>query len=103
MLRSWRTALLISVLACVVAACAPSVNPLAGEAVPGDSPAGFLLGLWHGFTVLFTFVVSLFSDSVGVYEVHNTGWPYNLGYLIGVMAFFSGSGGAAGSKGRERG
>jgi hypothetical protein len=51
---------------------------------------------------MFTFVVSLFTDSVGVYEVHNTGWPYNLGYLIGVMAFFSGGGGAAGSQGRSR-
>lgn len=84
--------------ACVVAACAPSGNPLAGESLVDGSPAGFLLGLWHGFIVMFTFVVSLFTDSVGVYEVHNTGWPYNLGYLFGVMAFFSGSGGVAGSK-----
>ena len=101
MTSSWRLPLFLTVVACVVTACAPTGNPLIGGALPDASPAGFLLGLWHGFTIMFTFIVSLFTDSVGVYEVHNTGWPYNLGYLFGVMAFFSGSG-AAGSSRRSR-
>ena len=42
-----------------------------------------------------SFVVSLFSVSVGVYEVHNTGWSYNLGYLIGLMMALGGSGAGA--------
>ncbi len=46
-------------------------------------------------------MVSLFSDSVGVYEVHNTGWPYNLGYLFGVMMFFGGGGGAGSPRSRR--
>lgn len=66
----------------------------------GADPAGFFTGIWHGFTLLFTFVISLFSDSVGIYEVHNTGNMYNLGYLLGVLAFFGGSSGGACKKGR---
>ena len=101
MTTSWRPALFLTVVACAVTACEPAASPLSGEVLADSSPAGFLMGVWHGFTIMFTFIVSLFTDSVGVYEVHNTGWPYNLGYLFGVMVFFSGSGGAAGSARRS--
>lgn len=57
-------------------------------------PAGFWMGLWHGFITLVTFIISLFNDNVTIYEVNNTGWPYNLGFIIGVMIFWGG-----GSKG----
>jgi hypothetical protein len=67
---------------------------------PGTSGqvAGFLMGLWHGFALLFMFIASLFVDTVGIYEVHNTGWSYNLGFLMGVMIFFSGGGKASGRR-----
>ena len=72
--------------------CAPTaVTPAATPGTDGDV-AGFWKGLWHGFIVLFTFVVSLFTDSVGIYESHNNGNLYNLGFLLGVMIFFGGSG-----------
>jgi hypothetical protein len=61
----------------------------------GGDPAGFWLGLWHGFIVLFTFIVSLFKDGVGIYESNNSGSLYNLGFLLGIMIFFGGSGGGA--------
>ena len=54
-----------------------------------EGPAGFWAGLWHGFIVLFTFIISLFSDSVQIYEVNNTGGWYDLGFLLGACAFFS--------------
>ena len=65
---------------------------------PNGPSAGFLLGVWHGAIVFFTFVVSLFKDSVGIYETHNTGWPYNLGFVIGLMSAFGGAGANARSK-----
>lgn len=99
MFRSSRSPLPLLLVALLIAACAPGANPLAGDAVADASPAGFLLGLWHGFIIVITFVVSLFSDSVGVYEVHNTGWTYDLGYLFGLMMAL-GSGGAASAKKR---
>lgn len=70
--------------------CTPGPNQL--TATPGveSDVAGFWLGLWHGFIALFTFIVSLFNDNVSMYEVNNSGKLYNLGYLLGVMIFFSG-------------
>lgn len=92
-------ALAIAILAvALLTGCAPAANPTAGT---GSDPAGFWLGMWHGFTVLFTFIVSLFNHNVGIYEVDNSGGWYNFGYLLGVMMFWGGGGGgAAGSRKR---
>jgi len=40
----------------------------------------------------FTFIISLFTDSVSVYEVHNNGGWYDFGFLLGAGVFFGGSG-----------
>jgi len=101
MTRTWRLPVLLLLTAGLITACAPSANPLRGGAGLDGLPAGFLPGIWHGFILVFTFIASLFTDTVGVYEVHNTGWPYNLGYVLGVMMFFGG-GGASARDGRSR-
>ena len=62
--------------------------------------AGFWLGLWHGIIVPITFIISLFSDTVGIYEVHNNGGWYDFGFVIGALVFLGGSG--AGAKGARR-
>lgn len=82
-------------------ACTAGPNAFAGTVNEAGKTAGFFKGLWHGFISLFTFIVSLFSDSVNVYEVHNKGALYDLGFIIGVSAFFGGSG-AGGSSRRYR-
>jgi hypothetical protein len=64
--------------------------------------AGFWKGLWHGFILLFTFVVSLFNDGVHVYEAHKSGHLYDPGFVLGAMVFFGGSGGQARKKRRDR-
>ncbi len=79
----------------LVASCAPTVGTPAGTTSTGGDVAGFWKGLWHGFIMLFTFIVSLFKDNVGIYESNNSGSLYNLGYLLGVMIFFGGSCGGA--------
>jgi hypothetical protein len=53
--------------------------------------AGFWLGLWHGSIAPVTFIISLFSDRVHVFEVHNNGKWYLLGFLLGVMSVWGGS------------
>lgn len=63
-----------------------------GPYVSGN-PAGFLAGVWHGFIAWITFVLSLFSQ-VQMYCADNTGWPYNLGFLIGMACWLGGSGGS---------
>jgi hypothetical protein len=67
-----------------LAACAAGPNELLGSASPEGAVAGFWLGLWHGFISFFAFIVSLFKETVGVYEVHNNGTWYNLGFILGV-------------------
>ncbi len=74
----------------LVAGCAPGPNPLVNQAKESGDPAGFFLGLWHGVIVWFTFVWSLFNPSVSIYEVHNNGWPYNLGFLLGAGGLVGG-------------
>jgi hypothetical protein len=71
-------------LMAILAACAPGENPMVHLGAAGATPvAGFWLGLWHGAIVWVTLLVSLFRGDVSVYEVRNTGWPYNLGFVIG--------------------
>lgn len=86
----------------ILVSCAAGPNQAAGTADGDGKVAGFWRGLWHGFIILFTFVISLFNDSVQVYEVHNRGNLYNLGFLLGIMAFFGGSGNRARRKSRRR-
>jgi hypothetical protein len=59
---------------------------------PGASPAGFLAGLWHGLIVQITFIISLFSVNVRIYETNNCGRWYDFGFLIGISSSLGGSG-----------
>jgi len=87
-------AVALVLVATLLAACAPGANPLAHTAANGP-PAGFFLGLWHGIIIWVTFFVSLFDPAVSVYEVHNSGWAYNLGFVIGAACLHGGGGAAA--------
>ncbi|MFC2134691.1 hypothetical protein ACFLTH_08755 [Bacteroidota bacterium] len=95
-----RSILLFIVMGILLASCTPGPNYL--ESVQSDltDHAGFWLGLWHGFTSLFTFIGSLFSDNISMYEVYNNGTWYNLGFLIGVSTFFGGGSTGACKKGK---
>ena len=93
-----RTALLLIGTSLLLAACAAGPNELARST---PDPAGFWLGLWHGLISPITFVISLFSTEVNIYEVHNNGSWYDLGFVLGVACAFGGSGGA-GTAGTRR-
>jgi hypothetical protein len=95
--------LTVFVLACImISGCAPGPNKLVDTPDKSGRVAGFWHGLWHGFTVLFTFIISLFTDKVRIYDVHNSGSWYNFGYVIGVLFFFGGGSGEAGRRARCR-
>ncbi len=87
-------------LALAVAGCA-GANPYVGT-VGGHGVAGFWAGLWHGLICPVAFVISLFNRGVNLYEVHNTGWPYNLGFVLGASASLGGAGRGSHGGGRER-
>jgi len=87
----------------ILAGCAPGNNELTDSADREGEVAGFWLGVWQGIIAPVTFIISLFSDKVDMYEVHNNGGWYNFGFLLGVMIIFGGGGGGAGSRILRRG
>lgn len=91
----------ICILVITLVGCAPGANKLVDIADPEGEIAGFWLGLWQGIIAPVTFIISLFSDKVDMYEVHNNGGWYNFGFLLGVIIIFGGSGGGA-ARGRRR-
>jgi len=93
--------LILVVLLMALTGCAPGPNKLAGSPDQEGEVAGFWRGLWQGIIAPITFIISLFSDKVEIYEVHNNGGWYNFGFLLGVMIIFGGSGGGA-ARGRRR-
>ena len=101
MLRYGRVLLLAAIALYALAACAPQPNELQDTVDLDGAVAGFWLGLWHGFITPFTFVISLFSSSVGIYEAHNNGGWYNFGFLIGASVMLGGSGRASHSHRRR--
>lgn len=80
---------LILVVALMFLSCAPGNERWNQDINPGNL-AGFWVGIWHGLIIVITFIVSLFTKEVGLYEISNTGWPYNLGFLIGLFISIGG-------------
>lgn len=82
-------------LGLLLAACAAGANDQLDTANAQGVIAGFWLGLWHGMLAPLTFIVSLFTHEVRVYEVHNVGRLYDLGFVLGLTISFGGSGSRA--------
>jgi hypothetical protein len=74
--------------------CAAGPNALVDTPNANGEIAGFWLGLWHGIISPLAFLGSLLSDSVQLYEVHNSGALYDFGFVLGA-GILGGSGGAA--------
>lgn len=64
--------------------------------VPGDGantvegPAGFFWGVWHGWIAPVSLVISLFNPDIGIYEVYNNGFWYDLGFYMAIVSGFGG-------------
>ena len=76
-----------------LAACATQPDLPVGHNAPG-----FLSGLLHGFGIVFAFIGTFFSGEIEIYALPNSGWSYDLGYIIGAGVFFGGAGGGASGK-----
>ena len=86
----------------LLVACSPYGNNV--EHVPNvvGNVAGFWLGLWHGIIAPITFFLSLFMDSVNIYEVHNNGGWYNFGFFLGLGSSVTSSTKASSGAGGKR-
>ncbi len=64
--------------------------------IPGDGsasasdPAGFLWGIWHGWLAPLTLIIGIFDHNIRVYEVYNSGWWYDFGFYMAIIAGFGG-------------
>ena len=85
-------ALCILLAAFLFTGCA-DVTPI--EACAIDEPYGFWGGLWHGIIAPFSFIGSLFSDSIALYAVTNTGGWYDFGFVLGAGSLFGGGSSAS--------
>jgi hypothetical protein len=90
--------LLVGLLVLLVAGCAPGN---ARYSVETGRPANFWAGLWHGLIIVITFIVSLFTNDVHIYESNNVGWAYNLGFILGCCVSLGG-GARSVRRGRRR-
>ena len=85
-----RRLMALIILVLLLAACAAGANPEVGTAPEGEAVAGFWMGAWHGVIAPVTFIISLFTDNVNLYEVHNNGNWYDFGFVLGAGILFGG-------------
>ncbi len=82
--------LIIVLSTLLLASCTPGPNTVEDIPAGNGKTAGFLIGIWHGLISPITFILSLFMDSINVYEVHNNGNWYNFGFVLGAGLFLTG-------------
>ena len=99
-MKPWLRVAFVFGAALLVASCTATQTP---EATDPAAP-NFLFGLWHGFIAPITFIVSVFSETVRVYAVPNTGIGYDFGFMLGLGGFSGGvfGGGRKASEGKKR-
>jgi len=79
----------------------PGTNPELDTPAENGNVAGLGTGLWHGLISVVTLIMSFFNPAVQMYEVHNTGPLYNLGFLLGAILLFGILGFSGGRRGRH--
>jgi hypothetical protein len=77
--------LLLVLLVLLVTSCVPG-----GGSHSPKNPAGFFSGVWHGWIAPVSLVWGFFESNIRIYEVYNTGWWYDLGFYISIIAGFGG-------------
>lgn len=93
----------IVLLASIALVSVVLVGCLPGNRTPGVSkPAGFLLGIWHGWIAPISLLLEIFRRDIRIYESVNTGFWYDLGYYMAIISGFGGLSFARKKKARRR-
>jgi len=82
-----QSCIFITIFVCIIllSGCAPG-----GGRYTDNQPAGFFSGVWHGWIAPVTLIIGFFDESIRIYEQHNTGWWYDLGFYMAVISGFGG-------------
>ncbi len=83
--KIWMIVALLLALTLLLTACLPGIR-----ITTDDKPAGFFLGIWHGWIAPISLIVGIFDPAVRIYEVFNTGWLYDFGFYIAIISGFGG-------------
>lgn len=83
--KTFALAFLLIMMMLVLASCVPGDG-----ANTASKPAGFFMGIWHGWIAPVSLILSIFNDNLSIYETANTGFFYDLGYYIAVISGFGG-------------
>lgn len=75
--------LLVLGMITLIAGCMPG----GGHNGPVE-PAGFFMGVWHGWIAPISLIAGLFNDAIRIYEPFNSGWWYDFGFYIAVISGF---------------
>jgi hypothetical protein len=76
---------LVASLAIFFCGCFPG-----GGSYSPHEPAGFFSGVWHGWIAPVSLIVGAFKSDIRIYEPFNSGWWYDFGFYIAVIAGFGG-------------
>jgi ABC-type multidrug transport system permease subunit len=69
----------------VLTGCMANVTP-AFE----SNPAGFFLGIWHGWLAPLSLILQIFNPEHSIFELNNTGFGYEIGFYMAVISGFGG-------------
>lgn len=59
------------------------------EALATAPKMGFWAGVIHGMFITISFIASFFYDNHTIWAVNNTGFMYDFGFMVGVLALFN--------------
>ena len=64
---------------CLLVGCASQPHSYA------DSAPGFFMGIWHGYIAIVALIIGFFTD-VRIYNFPNSGYWYDVGFVVGLFS-----------------
>lgn len=84
--------ILLLLVLMTVTSCLPSstASQTFTDTAAEPEAAGFLLGVWHGWIAPLSLIISIFDESVSIYERNNRGFWYDFGFYMAIISGFGG-------------
>lgn len=83
-MKKFKLIITVLLLVLLLTSCFP------GKLDANDDPAGFFWGIWHGWIAPVSLIISIGKDHMNIFEMHNSGFLYNLGFYMGIVGGFGG-------------
>ena len=79
------TTILLLALVVLMTGCATQIDT---TNCINTEPSGFFWGWWNGATMFFSFIGSLITNDIVIYDINNNGGWYDLGFILGNGSLF---------------